>query len=93
MVIGGDDTLSYGARLIAEDFPVWAIPKTMDNDVPGTDYCIGLKGDLVSRSLGPWLRTLPRARRGLIFRSLPLQDKWFDRCRSGLSTASNGIYA
>jgi 6-phosphofructokinase len=43
VVIGGDDTLSYGARLSAEGFPVWAIPKTMDNDVPGTDYCIGFQ--------------------------------------------------
>jgi ATP-dependent phosphofructokinase / diphosphate-dependent phosphofructokinase len=39
--IGGDDTLSYGVRLYQEGFKVVAIPKTMDNDVPGTDYCIG----------------------------------------------------
>jgi len=39
--IGGDDTLSYGVRLHREGFRVLAIPKTMDNDVPGTDYCIG----------------------------------------------------
>ncbi len=39
--IGGDDTLSYGVRLFKEGFKVIAIPKTMDNDVPGTDYCIG----------------------------------------------------
>jgi 6-phosphofructokinase len=39
--IGGDDTLSYGVRLYAEGIKVLAIPKTMDNDVPGTDYCIG----------------------------------------------------
>ncbi len=39
--IGGDDTLSYGVRLHEEGFKVIAIPKTMDNDVPGTDYCIG----------------------------------------------------
>src|SRR5215472_8501336 len=39
--IGGDDTLSYGVRLSQEGFKVVAIPKTMDNDVPGTDYCIG----------------------------------------------------
>lgn len=39
--IGGDDTLSYGLRLHKEGFKVLAIPKTMDNDVPGTDYCIG----------------------------------------------------
>ena len=39
--IGGDDTLSYGVRLSKEGVKVIAIPKTMDNDVPGTDYCIG----------------------------------------------------
>jgi len=39
--IGGDDTLSYGVRLYKEGVKVVAIPKTMDNDVPGTDYCIG----------------------------------------------------
>ena len=39
--IGGDDTLSYGVRLYQEGLKVIAIPKTMDNDVPGTDYCIG----------------------------------------------------
>jgi 6-phosphofructokinase 1 len=39
--IGGDDTLSFGLRLHEEGVPVVAIPKTMDNDVHGTDYCIG----------------------------------------------------
>ena len=39
--IGGDDTLSYGQRLHKEGIKIVAIPKTMDNDVPGTDYCIG----------------------------------------------------
>lgn len=39
--IGGDDTLSYAHRLHQEGVKVVAIPKTMDNDVPGTDYCIG----------------------------------------------------
>ncbi len=39
--IGGDDTLSYGLRMHEEGVPVVAIPKTMDNDVHGTDYCIG----------------------------------------------------
>jgi 6-phosphofructokinase 1 len=39
--IGGDDTLSFAERLHKEGFPVIAIPKTMDNDVFGTDYCIG----------------------------------------------------
>jgi 6-phosphofructokinase 1 len=39
--IGGDDTLSYGVHLYKNGVKVVAIPKTMDNDVPGTDYCIG----------------------------------------------------
>ncbi len=39
--IGGDDTLSYAVDLFKRGVKVIAIPKTMDNDVPGTDYCIG----------------------------------------------------
>ena len=39
--IGGEDTLGYGARVHREGFPVISIPKTMDNDVHGTDYCLG----------------------------------------------------
>jgi ATP-dependent phosphofructokinase / diphosphate-dependent phosphofructokinase len=39
--IGGDDTLSFANRIHKEGFPCIAIPKTMDNDVFGTDYCIG----------------------------------------------------
>lgn len=39
--IGGDDTLGYGVKLYKENFPVISIPKTMDNDVFGTDYCLG----------------------------------------------------
>ena len=39
--IGGEDTLGYAARLHKEGFPIVSIPKTMDNDVFGTDYCIG----------------------------------------------------
>jgi ATP-dependent phosphofructokinase / diphosphate-dependent phosphofructokinase len=48
--IGGDDTLSYGLRLHDEGVPVVAIPKTMDNDVSGTDYCIGFS-TAVTRSV------------------------------------------
>lgn len=48
--IGGDDTLSYGVRLAKEGFKVIGIPKTMDNDVPGTDYCIGFS-TCVSRTI------------------------------------------
>ncbi|MEX1055395.1 MAG: 6-phosphofructokinase, partial [Rhodothermales bacterium] len=48
--IGGDDTLSFGERLHREGYPVVAIPKTMDNDVFGTDYCIGF-GTAVTNSV------------------------------------------
>jgi len=48
--IGGDDTLSYAARLHEEGFHTVAIPKTMDNDVFGTDYCIGFS-TAVTRSV------------------------------------------
>jgi len=48
--IGGDDTLSYAERLHREGFPVVAIPKTMDNDVYGTDFCIGFS-TAVTRSV------------------------------------------
>jgi ATP-dependent phosphofructokinase / diphosphate-dependent phosphofructokinase len=48
--IGGDDTLSYALRMHEEGFRVVAIPKTMDNDVHGTDYCIGFS-TAVTRSV------------------------------------------
>jgi 6-phosphofructokinase len=50
VAIGGDDTLSYAARLHREGFAVMAAPKTMDNDVFGTDYCMGFS-TAVTRSL------------------------------------------
>jgi len=50
VTIGGDDTLSYTARLHKEGVPTVAIPKTMDNDVFGTDYCIGFS-TAVTRSV------------------------------------------
>ena len=50
VTIGGDDTLSFSVRLNKENFPVVGIPKTMDNDVFGTDYCIGFS-TAVTRSV------------------------------------------
>jgi 6-phosphofructokinase 1 len=41
VAIGGDDTLSFASALSKAGFPVVAVPKTMDNDVQGTEYCIG----------------------------------------------------
>jgi len=49
--IGGDDTLSFAERLHKEGVPIIAIPKTMDNDVFGTDYCIGFS-TAVTRGVG-----------------------------------------
>ena len=51
VAIGGDDTLSYALRMHEEGVPVVAIPKTMDNDVPGTEYCVGFS-TAVTRSVG-----------------------------------------
>ncbi|MFI5252655.1 MAG: 6-phosphofructokinase [Bacteroidota bacterium] len=50
IAIGGDDTLSYAVRLHREGVPIIAIPKTMDNDVYGTDYCLGFS-TAVTRSV------------------------------------------
>ncbi|MBI1805271.1 MAG: 6-phosphofructokinase [Ignavibacteriae bacterium] len=50
IAIGGDDTLSYAVRLHKEGFPMVCIPKTMDNDVFGTDYCLGFS-TAVTRSV------------------------------------------
>ncbi len=50
IAIGGDDTLSYAEHLYRNGMKVIAIPKTMDNDVPGTDYCIGFS-TCVSRTI------------------------------------------
>src|SRR5690606_9840105 len=50
VVIGGDDTLAFAVRLEQEGVHVLAIPKTMDNDVFGTDYCIGFS-TAVTRSV------------------------------------------
>src|SRR5581483_1477603 len=50
ITIGGDDTLSFAERLNREGVHVVAIPKTMDNDVHGTDYCIGFS-TAVTRSV------------------------------------------
>lgn len=51
VAIGGDGTLSFARRLHEEGVPIVAVPKTMDNDVFGTDYCIGFSS-AVTRSVG-----------------------------------------
>jgi 6-phosphofructokinase len=50
IAIGGDDTLSYAAHLDTQGIPVIAIPKTMDNDVRNTEYCIGFS-TAISRAM------------------------------------------
>jgi 6-phosphofructokinase 1 len=50
VAIGGDDTLSFAERLSREGVRMLAVPKTMDNDVFGTDYCIGFS-TAVTRSV------------------------------------------
>jgi 6-phosphofructokinase 1 len=50
VTLGGDGTLRFSAHLAAQGVPVISIPKTMDNDVFGTDYCIGFS-TAVSRSV------------------------------------------
>jgi len=50
ITLGGDGTLRFSAHLAAQGIPVVSIPKTMDNDVYGTDYCIGFS-TAVSRSV------------------------------------------
>jgi 6-phosphofructokinase 1 len=49
--IGGEDTLGYATRLHQEGIPIVSVPKTMDNDVFGTDYCIGFS-TAITRSVG-----------------------------------------
>ncbi|HLA89098.1 MAG TPA: 6-phosphofructokinase [Gemmatimonadaceae bacterium] len=56
IAIGGDDTLSYAVRLHDAGVPVLAIPKTMDNDVYGTDYCLGFS-TAITRSVS-FIRSL-----------------------------------
>jgi 6-phosphofructokinase 1 len=60
LAIGGDDTLSYAARIDSEGFPVVAVPKTMDNDVQNTEYCIGF-----STALTRAVDAISRPRRGI----------------------------
>ncbi|WP_114952946.1 6-phosphofructokinase [Sphingosinicella terrae] len=50
ITLGGDGTLRFSAHLAAQGIPVVSVPKTMDNDVFGTDYCIGFS-TAISRSV------------------------------------------
>jgi len=55
IAIGGDGTLTYAARLAREGVPVVSFAKTMDNDVYGTDVCIGFS----TASRGRWMPSRP----------------------------------
>ena len=70
VAIGGDDTLSFAAALSAAGFPVIAIPKTMDNDVQGTEYCIGFSTAVTraKQSIGRQRTTIGSHERIGIFR-------------------------
>jgi 6-phosphofructokinase len=70
IAIGGDDTLSYASVLASKGVTVWGIPKTMDNDVPGTGYCIGFQ-TAISRAtefIGRMRSTAASHRETVLFR-------------------------
>jgi 6-phosphofructokinase len=70
VVIGDDDTQSFGAQLAAQGAAVWGIPETMDNDVPGTDYCLGFQTaiDRAAEFIGRIRSTAGSHRETILFR-------------------------
>src|SRR5258705_13006541 len=70
ITIGGDDTLSFSAALSPPGIPVIAIPKTMDNDVQGTEYCIGFSPPITppNELITPQRTTLGSHHRVTVFR-------------------------
>jgi 6-phosphofructokinase 1 len=70
VAIGGDDTLGYASVLAGKGVPVWGIPKTMDNDVPGTDYCVGFQTAIsrASEFIGRMRSTAASHRETVLFR-------------------------
>lgn len=92
VVIGGDDTLSYGAVLATKDVPVWGIPKTMDNDVPGTDYCIGFQ-TAISRAaefIGRIRSTAGSHRETVLFRMFG-RDAGFTALETAIATWADRV--
>lgn len=92
VVIGGDDTLSYGAVLATKDVPVWGIPKTMDNDVPGTDYCIGFQ-TAISRAaefIGRVRSTAGSHRETVLFRMFG-RDAGFTALETAIATWADRV--
>ena len=74
VVIGGDATQSVGAVLAAQGVPVWGIPETMDNDVPGTEYCLGFQTaiDRAAEFIGRIRSTAGSHRETILFRMFGL---------------------
>ena len=70
VVIGDDDAQSFGAVLAAQGVPVWGIPETMDNDVPGTEYCLGFQTaiDRAAEYIGRIRSTAGSHRETILFR-------------------------
>ena len=92
VVIGGDDTLSYGATLAAQGVPVWGIAKTMDNDVPGTDYCIGFQ-TAISRAaelIGRIRSTAASHRETVLFRLFG-RDAGFTALETAIVTGADRV--
>ena len=77
VVIGDDDTQSFGAVLAAQGVPVWGIPEIMDNDVPGTEYCLGFQTaiDRAAEFIGRIRSTAGSHRETILFRMSPAASR------------------
>jgi 6-phosphofructokinase 1 len=78
VTIGGDDTLSVSAKLSERGFAVVAVPKTIDNDVPGTDYCIGFDSavEVVGQALDRLHTTAESHRRVMVVEVMGRDAGW-----------------
>jgi 6-phosphofructokinase len=92
IVIGGDDTLSYGAKLSGLGVPLWAIPKTMDNDVPGSEYAIGFQTAVTRAAefIGRMRSTAGSHRETVIFRMFG-RDAGFTALETAMVTWSDRV--
>jgi 6-phosphofructokinase 1 len=87
VVIGGDGTLGVAAKIAELGIPVWGIPKTMDNDVPGTDYCIGFETAInrASEYIDRMRSTAGSHRQTLVFRLFG-RDAGFTALETAIAT-------
>jgi 6-phosphofructokinase 1 len=78
VTIGGDDTLSVSAKLSERGFAVVGVPKTIDNDVFGTDYCIGFDSavDIVGEALDRLHTTAESHRRVMVVEVMGRDAGW-----------------